>query len=86
VIESPADPIGRAIADTLRDVLPLVAAELADSGGPRAYSVTQVADRLGVSEPTVRRLIRSGRLATVPHLSPPRVSGATLADFLAGVA
>jgi excisionase family DNA binding protein len=80
----PVDMIERAIADALRNALPGVVDELASIGGPRAYSVAQVAQRLDVSEATVYRLIEAGRLATVPHLSPTRIASSVLAEYLDG--
>jgi hypothetical protein len=80
----PLDLIEQAVTDALVSALPLALDRLVELGGPRAYSVAGVADRLEVSEPTVRRLIRAGTLATVPHLSPPRVAASTLDDFLRG--
>ena len=82
---SPSDVIGRAVADALLIALPGVVDQLAASAGPRAYSVADVADRLDVSTSTVYRLIRDGRLPTVPNLTPPRISAAALVDYLAGV-
>lgn len=78
------DTLERAIADALAAALPGVVDQLAETAGPRAYTVSQVAERLGVSVDTVRRLIRRGHLAAVPHLSPTRVAGAALDEFLAG--
>jgi excisionase family DNA binding protein len=46
--------------------------------------VAQVAQRLHVSTQTVYRLVRAGTLATVPHLSPPRIAASTLEDFMRG--
>jgi excisionase family DNA binding protein len=76
------DALARAVADTLTQTLPIVVDRLAEVGGPRAYSVAQVADRLGLSEMTVRRLIADGHLPTVPHLNPQRVAASALAEFL----
>jgi excisionase family DNA binding protein len=77
------DSIERAIEDALRLTLPGVVDRLAEVGGPRAYSVAQVAERLSLSEPTVRRLIHDGLLPTVPHLSPARIAATALEEFLA---
>jgi excisionase family DNA binding protein len=78
------EAIERAIAGALEHSLPSVVDRLAEIGGPRAYSVTQVAKRLNVSEPTVRKLIDSDLLQTVPFLSPTRISASVLEDYLAG--
>jgi excisionase family DNA binding protein len=80
----PLDAIERAVADALINVLPGVVGDLAAIAGPRAYSLGQVAERLDLSESTVRRLIAAGHLPTVPHLNPPRVAAAALDEFLAG--
>jgi excisionase family DNA binding protein len=80
----PLDTLERAVADALANTLPGVIDQLAQLGGPRAYSVAQVADRLEVSEATVRRLIDAGHLSTVPHLNPKRIAVAALDEFLAG--
>jgi excisionase family DNA binding protein len=80
----PLDAIEAAVAVALANTLPGVVDQLAESAGPRAYSVTQVAERLEVSESTVRRLIADGHLAVVPHLSPVRVAAIALDEFLAG--
>lgn len=80
----PLDAIEQAMAEALSNALPGVVDRLATIGGPRAYTVAQVASRLEVSEPTVRRLVRSGRLPRVPHLEPLRVAASTLDEFLAG--
>lgn len=74
----PLDAIEQAIADALT----AAADRLAEVSGPRAYSVPQVAERLDVSEQTVRRLIHAGHLPTVPHLNPWRISAAALDEFL----
>jgi hypothetical protein len=79
-----ADPIGRAVADALVRVLPGVVDQLAGTLGPRAYSVAEVADRLGVSKQTVYNLIRAGRLDTIPHLPMTRVAARALDAFLTG--
>jgi excisionase family DNA binding protein len=84
VNDRPADLIERAVADALTATLPGVVDRLAELGGPRAYSVAQVAQRLHVSTQTVYRLVRAGTLATVPHLSPPRIAASTLEDFMRG--
>jgi excisionase family DNA binding protein len=86
VSTGPVDLIERAIGEALRNALPGVLDDLAKMGGPRAYSVAEVADRLGVTEPTVRKLIHEGHLATVPHLSPTRISAVVLAEYLEGKA
>jgi excisionase family DNA binding protein len=82
--DGPLDALERAVADALANTLPAVVDRLAGTAGPRAYSVTQVAERLGVSDQTVYRLIGAGHLATVPHLNPQRVAAAALDEFLAG--
>jgi excisionase family DNA binding protein len=79
---APADALERAVADALANTLPTVVADLAAVAGPRAYSVREVAERLDVAENTVYKLIRAGRLRTVPHLNPARVSSAALLEFL----
>lgn len=76
----------QALTGALSAQLPVVLERLADMGGPRAYSVAQVAERLGVSDSTIYTLIHDGRLRTVPHLSPYRISVKALAEFLAGEA
>ena len=78
----PLDAIERAVADALTNALPGVVDQLAAIAGPRAYSVTQVAERLEVSEQTVYRLIAAGHLRTVPYLSPQRISAGALDEFL----
>lgn len=78
------DAIEQAIAEALSRSLPGVVNQLAAIAGPRAYSVVEVAERLGLSETTVRRLIQDGHLDTVPHLSPTRVAASTLDAFLRG--
>jgi excisionase family DNA binding protein len=80
----PLDAIERAVADALANTLPAVVDRLAETAGPRAYAVHQVAQRLEVSDQTVYRLIHDGHLPTVPHLSPARVAAAALDEFLAG--
>jgi excisionase family DNA binding protein len=80
----PLDAIEQAVADALTNSLPGVVDRLSEIGGPRAYSVTQVADRLGLSASTIWKLIRDGHLPTVPHLNPTRVAAAALDEFLAG--
>lgn len=82
----PLDLIEQAVTDALVSALPLALDRLAELGGPRAYRLGEVADRLELSEPTVRALIRDGHLATVPHLPPrsPRVAASTLDAFLRG--
>lgn len=74
--------LSEAIGAALRDTLPTVVDDLVAVGGPRAYSVAEVARRLDVSTDTVRRLIAAGHLVTVPHLSPTRVAARTLDAFL----
>lgn len=81
---SPLDAIERAVADALANTLPGVVDQLATIGGPRAYSISHVAERLEVSDQTVYRLIHDGHLATVPHLNPARIAATELDDFLAG--
>jgi excisionase family DNA binding protein len=76
------ESIERAIEEALERSLPGVVDRLVEVGGPRAYSVTQVAVRLNLSEPTVRRHIASGALQTVPHVSPTRVAATALDEFL----
>jgi hypothetical protein len=78
------DAIEQILRNALTDILPGVIDRLVEVGGPRAYSVTNVAERIAVSESTVRRHIKAGHLQTVPHLSPERVSAAALEEFLAG--
>jgi excisionase family DNA binding protein len=80
------DALARAVADAMTHTLPTVVDRLVEVGGPRAYSVVQVADRLGLSESTVRQLIRDGHLATVPHLNPIRIAASTLGDFFSAQA
>ena len=82
--DRPLDTLERAVADALANTLPGVIDTLAGLGGPRAYSVAQVAERLDVSEATVRRLIDAGHLTTVPHLNPKRIAMTALDDFMAG--
>lgn len=76
------DAIERAIADSLAARLPAVVDRLAEVGGPRAYSVAEVAARLDLSEASVRRLIAAGHLPTVPHLNPQRIAASALDHFL----
>ena len=71
--------IGAAVADAVSGALE----DLAAVAGPRAYSVTEVAERLDVSPQTVYRLIADGHLAAVPHLRPTRIAGTALEAFLA---
>ena len=82
--ETATDPIGAAFADVLARELPGVVVRLAASLGPVAYSVAEVARRLDVSEPTVYRLIRAGRLTVIPHLPKTRVAASALDDFMRG--
>jgi excisionase family DNA binding protein len=56
--------------------------EAIERDGPRAFSVVEVADRLGVSEQHVRNLIARGQLRRVPHLDPIRIAAAELVRFL----
>jgi excisionase family DNA binding protein len=77
------DTLARALADALADAV-ADAYDRLPPAGPRAYSVAEVAERLDVSDSTVRRLIATGHLATVAHLHPVRVAAATLDEFLAG--
>lgn len=78
------DALEAAVADALTAALPAALDRLAAAAGPRAYTVAQVADRLEVSEATIRRLIDAGRLLTVPYLNPKRIAVTALDDFLAG--
>jgi excisionase family DNA binding protein len=84
VTVGPLDAIEQALAEALTKALPVAVDQLATIGGPRAYTVAQVAGRLDVSETTVRRLIHDGHLAAVPHLNPTRVAAQALDEFLAG--
>jgi len=77
-----AGPIEQAVTIALAATLPTVVDALAAMGGPRAYSVEQIAERLDVSRQTIYRLIRNGDLAAVPHLTPIRIAASTLDDFL----
>lgn len=56
-----------ALVDAVRGA---VRDELAELVGPRrlAWTVEEVADSLGTSADTVRRLIADGHLSTVPHV------------------
>jgi len=72
------DLIERAVGNALAAAVERVAA----TSGPRAYSVEQVANLLGVSRRTVYRLISDGKLPAVPHLTPLRIAASTLDDFL----
>jgi excisionase family DNA binding protein len=78
----PLDAIERALADALTATLPGVVERLASNGGPRAFSIHQVALRLEVSDKTVYRLIADGHLPTVPHLNPQRIAAGALEEFL----
>ncbi|HEY2300797.1 MAG TPA: helix-turn-helix domain-containing protein [Acidimicrobiales bacterium] len=78
-----ADALEQALADALARSLPDLLDRL-EAANTRAYSVAEVAERLDVSESTVRRLIGAGHLPTVPHLTPQRIAGCALDDFLAG--
>jgi predicted site-specific integrase-resolvase len=51
---------------------------------PLALTIDKAAEALGVSPSTVRRLIASGRLPTVPNLSPTRVAVSALRRFTDG--
>ena len=51
---------------------------------PHLDSVAQVADRLDISESSVRRLINDGLLPAVPHVNPTRIAATALDEFLAG--
>ena len=77
-----------AAADALEaylvDAIQRAVGEVVERSGPRAYSVQEVAARLGISDEGVRRLIIRGHLPTVPHLSPRRISAAALDAFLRG--
>lgn len=76
------DAIERAIEEALEHSLPGVVDRLVEVGGPRAYSVLDVAERLNLSEPSVRRLIAAGYIQTVPHLNPTRIAASELDEFL----
>lgn len=78
--------IEQAVTEALTNTLPAVIDQLAVAGGPRAYTVDQVAHRLSVSRQSVYRLIRAGRIVPVPYLHPVRIAARTLEDFLAAVA
>ena len=78
----PLDAIERAVADALANTLPGVVERLAATAGPRAYSVAQVAERLGVSDQAVYRLIQAGHIWVVPHLNPKKIAASTLEAFL----
>lgn len=80
----PLDRIEQAIADALANALPGVVDQLAATAGPRAYSVRQVSERLGVSEATVYRLVKAGAIPAVPHLPTIRIAASALDEFLAG--
>jgi hypothetical protein len=84
VTPRPLDAIERAVADALASTLPGVIDQLAEIGGPRAYSVHEVAVRLDLSDQQVYRLIHAGHLLPVPHLSPQRIADSALKAFLAG--
>lgn len=73
-----ASDLEGAIVDAVRR-----AVEVSDTG-PRAYSAAEVADRLGVSDETVYRLVRAGHLRKVPHLIRIRIAEDELARFMAG--
>ena len=66
------------------DALERATARLLERSGPRAYSPLEVAERLGVSDDTVYRLILDGHLPTVPHLPRKRVPAAALEAFMRG--
>jgi excisionase family DNA binding protein len=78
----PLDALEQAVAEALANTLPAVVDRLAAQAGPRAYSVAQVAERLDLSETTIRKLIRDGHLRTVPHLNPQRIAATALDEFL----
>jgi excisionase family DNA binding protein len=84
VSDTHLDALERIFADALTFALPAAVDRLAANAGPRAYSVAEVAERLDVSETTVRRLIDAGHLPTVPHLNPKRIAMAALDQFMAG--
>lgn len=73
------DPIEAAVEAAILRVVD----RLYDVAGPRAYSVKEVAARLGVSSRTVYRLIERGHLAIVPHVAPPRIAAVELDRFIA---
>ena len=66
------------------EALERATARLLDAAGPRAYTAAEVAERLGVSDDTVYRLINDGRLPVIPHLPKRRVSVEALALFMRG--
>lgn len=74
-------------AASLEQVELIVAARLADIerrlDGPRAYSVSDVADRLDLSVSRVRELIRSGDLPSFKVGKSRRVTAGDLAAFIA---
>ena len=74
--------IERAIADGVTKAFDQAIERAADLVEPRAYSIVEVAERLGVSDQTVYRLITAGHLRVVPHLKPARIAASTLLDFL----
>lgn len=76
------EALGQAVTEALREALPGVVDALYQAGGPRAYSVAEVARRLGISDGVVYRLIHEGHLPTVPHLNPMRVAARALEEFL----
>lgn len=80
----PLDHLEQAVAEAIRNVLPSVVDDLAALGGPRAYSAEEVAKRLDVSPAQVYRLVKAGRIVTVPHLSPMRIAATALDEFLVG--
>jgi excisionase family DNA binding protein len=47
-----------------------------------AFSFAQVGERLGVSESTIRRMVRAGQLRTVPVWGKPRVLPSELRRYL----
>jgi len=80
----PLDALEQALADALTRALPAAVDHIAETGGPRAYSIAQVAERLEISESSVRRLIADGHLPAVPHVNPTRVAATALDELLAG--
>jgi hypothetical protein len=74
--------IEAAVEEALTHALPGVVDRLVEVGGPRAYPVSEVAQRLALSEASVRRLISAGYLATVAHLNPARIAASELDAFL----
>jgi excisionase family DNA binding protein len=58
--------------------------QVKDRLGPRAFTAQEAAQRLGVSDETVRRLVRDGHLRAVPHLSHIRIATDELEAFMRG--